>query len=182
MTLTRICIDLESISDGLSENWNEISRKARKFQGFFRPKLGGLQKKKKSSPKLRVIFRPKTVIQRFFPPKHTWSPKIKKKGLHRNWDWFFVQFRKFRRLRGAVFLWGGYFQFFTINWPQKHKKHAILHTSQANGGARAPPGYATAWEYSAIRGLVQGLTVSCVKIQEGHAPPCRCLWRLVKMN
>ena len=40
----------------------------------------------------------------------------------------------------------GYFPFFTENRPQKHKKHAILHTSQANGGARAPrppPGYAT---------------------------------------
>ena len=34
---------------------------------------------------------------------------------------------------------GGYFQFFTKNRPQKHQKHAILHTSQANGGARAPP-------------------------------------------
>ena len=33
---------------------------------------------------------------------------------------------------------GGYFQFFTNTRPQKHKKHAILHTSQANGGARAP--------------------------------------------
>ena len=41
---------------------------------------------------------------------------------------------------------GGYFQFLTENRPQKHQKHAILHTSQANGGARAPPpppGYAT---------------------------------------
>ena len=47
---------------------------------------------------------------------------------------------------------GGYFQFFTENRPQKHKKHAILHTSQANGGARAPPapppGYATAYSIS----------------------------------
>ena len=34
---------------------------------------------------------------------------------------------------------GGYFQFFTNNLPQKHKKHAILHTSQANVGAQAPP-------------------------------------------
>ena len=43
---------------------------------------------------------------------------------------------------------GGYFPFFTENRPQKHKIHAFLHTSQANGGARAPPapppGYATA--------------------------------------
>ena len=34
---------------------------------------------------------------------------------------------------------GGYFPFFTENRPQKHKKHTILHTLQANGGARAPP-------------------------------------------
>ena len=42
---------------------------------------------------------------------------------------------------------GGYFQFFTINRPQKHQKRAILHTSQANGGGLEPPrprGYATA--------------------------------------
>ena len=45
-TLTRIFIVLESVSHGLSENSDEISRKARKFEGFFRPKTGGLQKKK----------------------------------------------------------------------------------------------------------------------------------------
>ena len=44
---------------------------------------GCLQKKKKrSSPKLRVIFRPKSEIQTFFSPKFRWSPK--KKGLHQN--------------------------------------------------------------------------------------------------
>ena len=37
-----------------------------------------------SSPKLRVIFRPKSEIKAFFPPKIRWSPKNKKKGLHRN--------------------------------------------------------------------------------------------------
>ena len=37
-TLTRIFIDLESVSDGMS-------RKARKFKAFFRPKLGDLKKK-----------------------------------------------------------------------------------------------------------------------------------------
>ena len=46
-TLTRIFIVLESVSHGLPENSDEISRKARKFEGFFRPKLGGLQNKKK---------------------------------------------------------------------------------------------------------------------------------------
>ena len=38
-----------------------------------------VSKKKRSSPKLRVIFRPKSEIQRFFPPKIRWSPKKKKK-------------------------------------------------------------------------------------------------------
>ena len=81
-TLTRILIDLESVSDGLSEIWDEMSRK---FKGFFRPKLGDLQKKKKkkkkkrSSPKFRVIFRPKSKIQTFFLPKIRCSPKKKKK-------------------------------------------------------------------------------------------------------
>ena len=36
-----------------------------------------------SSPKLRLIFRPKSEIQTFFSPKFRWSPK-KKKGLHQN--------------------------------------------------------------------------------------------------
>ena len=37
-----------------------------------------------SSPKLRLIFRPKPEIQTFFSPKIRWSPKKKKKGLHQN--------------------------------------------------------------------------------------------------
>ena len=36
-----------------------------------------------SSPKLRLILRPKSEIQTFFSPKIRWSPK-KKKGLHQN--------------------------------------------------------------------------------------------------
>ena len=72
-TLTRIFIVLESVSHSLSENWDENSRKARKFKGFFGPKSGGLQKKRK---------------------------KKKKKGLHRHWDWFFGQNRKFNRFFG----------------------------------------------------------------------------------
>ena len=43
------------------------------------------KKKKRSSPKLTVIFRPKSEIQTFFSPKFRWSPKKKKKkGLHQN--------------------------------------------------------------------------------------------------
>ena len=33
-----------------------------------------------SSPKLRVIFGPKSEIRTFFPPKIRWSPKKKKKS------------------------------------------------------------------------------------------------------
>ena len=76
-TLTRILIVLKSVSHGLSENSGEISRRARKFEGFFRPKsggfqkkqTGGLQKKKKkkrsSSPKLSLISQPNSEIQTF---------------------------------------------------------------------------------------------------------------------
>ena len=148
-TLTRIFIDLESVSDGLSKTWDEMSRKARKFKAFFRLKLGDLQKKKKkrSSPKFRVIFRPKSEIQRFFPPKIRWSPKKKKKkkekGLLQNWD-YFVQFRKFRRLRGGCFRMGGLFSIFHIKSASKAQKTCdfAYFTSQW-GGSSPPPGYAT---------------------------------------
>ena len=39
--------------------------------------------------KLRRNFSESSEIQRFFPLKIRWSPKRKKKGLHRIWDWFF---------------------------------------------------------------------------------------------
>ena len=51
-TLTRIFIFLGSGSHGLSENLNKISRKARKFEGFFHPKSGGLQILKKQKKKV----------------------------------------------------------------------------------------------------------------------------------
>ena len=59
------------------------------------------KKKKRSSPKLRLIFRPKSEIQTFFSPKFRWSPKKKKKkGLHQNWDWFFAGLVTFRSVGG----------------------------------------------------------------------------------
>ena len=36
------------------------------------------KKKKRSSPKLRVNFQPKSEIRTIFPPKFRWSPKNKK--------------------------------------------------------------------------------------------------------
>ena len=117
-TLTRIFIDLESISDGLSETWGEMSRK---FKAFFRPKLGDLKKKKKKKKKKRkkVFTKIVAAISSNFAKSDVWG------GLFSNG--------------------GGYFPFFTENRPQTHKKHAILHTSQANGGARAPPAPPPPW-------------------------------------
>ena len=100
-----------------------MSRKHRKFKGFFRPNLGDLQKKKKK--------------------------KKKKKGLRQNSGRFFSQVSQLQTSEGGLFSYGGgYFPFFTENRPQKHKIHAFLHTSQANGGGSSPPrppppGYAT---------------------------------------
>ena len=100
------------------------------------------KKKKRSSPKSRVIFRPKSEFQRFFPPKFRWSPKKKKKKKKRSSPISRLIFRPISQLqtfKGGLFSnGGGYFPFFSENRPQKHKEHAILHTSQANEGARAP--------------------------------------------
>ena len=73
------------------------------------------KKKKRSSPKLSLIFRPTSHIQTL---SHTES-----------------------RLRHSISFGGVCFQFFTKNQPKKQQKRTILHTSQANGGggARGPP-------------------------------------------
>ena len=101
-----------------------------------------VSKKKRSLPRLRLIFWPKSEIQTFFQPKKRWCPKKKRSSPE-----FRLRFKRFFKLNHDMyfttsapnFLWGSCFQFFTKNRPQKHQKHAILHTSQANGGARAPP-------------------------------------------
>ena len=139
-TLTRIFIVLESVSHSLSENGDEISRKARKFKGFFGPKSGGLpppkkkvfteietdfsakignsnvfsaqiqvvsKKKKRSSPKLRLIFRPNSEIQTF---------------------------------EGGLFSYGGIFSIFHKKSASKAPKTCdSAYFTRQWGGARAPP-------------------------------------------
>ena len=141
-TLTRILIVLESVSDGLSENADEISRKARKFEGFFRPKSGGLQKKKKkkkrSSPKLSLIFRPKSEIQRFFPPKIRWSPK--KKRSSPKLSLIFWPNAEIQTFQGGCFLMGGAIFNFSQNiglMSIKNVRFCILHKPM--GGSSPPP-------------------------------------------
>ena len=50
---------------GLRRNWDWFFGRIPKFKGFFRPKSGGLQKKKRSSPKLSLIFWPNSKMQTF---------------------------------------------------------------------------------------------------------------------
>ena len=90
---------------------------------------------------------------KFFPPKIRWSPKKKKKKRSSpKYRAIFLPISQVQKYEGELFSYGGggYFPFFTENRPQQHKKHAILHTSQANGGdsspPRPPPGYATGSE------------------------------------
>ena len=44
---------------------------------------------------VRKLRRNFSEIETFFQPKDRWSPKKKKKGLHRNWVWFFGENQKF---------------------------------------------------------------------------------------
>ena len=143
-TLTRIFIVFESESPGLSENWDGISRKTRNFKRFFSPKTGDLRnKKKRSSRKLRRIFRPKSEIQTFFQPKNRLSPKNKKKIFTEietnfsakigNSNAFSSRFTTCASQLRHPMSFGGCYHFFTKNRPQKHQIRAILHTSQVNG-------------------------------------------------
>ena len=79
-TLTRIFIVLKSVSRGLSENWDGISRKALKFKRFFRSKTGGLRKKKKVFAEIESDFSAKIGNSNdFSAQKQVVSKKKKKK-------------------------------------------------------------------------------------------------------
>ena len=87
-----------------------MSRKDWNFKGFFRPKLGDLQKKKK------------------------------KKGLRQYSGRFFSQFRKFKRMRGGSFRMGGAIFHFSQKIGLKSTKNmrfCILHKPM--GGLEPPP-------------------------------------------
>ena len=147
----------ESVSHGLSENWDEISRKARKFKRFFSPKTGGLQKKKVFT-KIESDFLAKIGNSNVFSAQKQVVSKKKKKGLHRSWVWFFGQNRKFKRFftpnhniyfttSAPNFLWGGGAVFnFSPKIGLKSNKNlrfCILHKPMGGLEPPAPPGYAT---------------------------------------
>ena len=137
-TLTRIFIDVESVSDGLSEILDEMSRK---FRRFFRPKSGDLQKTKKK----KVIFRPKSKIQTF--SKSGDLQKKKKKRSSPKFRAIFLPISHVQTIEGGLFSnGGGYFHFSQkIGLKStKNMRFCILHKPM--GGLEPPPpppGYAT---------------------------------------
>ena len=131
----------------LGKLWNSNVFSAQKQVVFKKNKI-----KKKSSPKLSLIFRPKSEIQTIFPLKNKWSPKKKKKKrsspnmslIFRTKSeiqtLFHTESRHLLHNFGTQYpLEGTVFNFSPKIGPKKQQKRAILHTSQANGGARAPP-------------------------------------------
>ena len=64
-------------SDAFTEIESDFSAVFGNSNVFFTQNQVVFKKKKRSSPKLRVIFRPKSEIQTFFSPKIRWSPKKK---------------------------------------------------------------------------------------------------------
>ena len=142
-TLTRIFIDLKSVSNGLSKFETKCLEKIENSNVFFRQKLGDLQKKKKkkrSSSKFKAIFLPK--------------------------------FRKFKRFRGGSFRMGGAIFNFSRKIGLKSTKNmrfCILHKPM--GGARAPPapppGYATVcYAYSEINPIILASSFSNWVLEE----------------
>ena len=88
-----------------------------------------------SSPKLRVIFRPKSEIQAFFSPKIRWSPKKKKKKkvFTKIESDFSAGFVRFRLVGGDAFLTGA--ELFEI----ESDFSAIIVTFRLVGGDASPP-------------------------------------------
>ena len=150
---SRIFIDLESVSDGLSEIWDEMSRKHRKFKGFFRPKLVDLQKKKKKGLRQNSewFFGRNPKFKRFFRPKL--GDLQKKRSSPKFRVIFLPSFASSNVWGGALFVWGGLFSIFHRKSASKAQNTCvfayftsqchIFHFSQKI--APPPPGYATVW-------------------------------------
>ena len=146
-TLTRIFIVLESVSHGFSENQGGISQKSRNFKHFTCPKWGNLKKKKKGLHRFwDWFFGQNRKFQSFFLPI---SGDLQKKKKKRSSPILRLVFRpksENRTFEGGCFPMGGLFSIFHQKSASKAPKTCDFATSQAYGGATAPPappGYAT---------------------------------------
>ena len=141
-TLTRIFIDLESVSDGLSEIWDEKSRKNPKFKGFFRPKLGDLQKKEKKKKGLRRnsewFFSQNSKV---FSAQNQVISKKKKKSLRQNSGRFFFQNFASSNVSGGLFSYGGglFSIFYRKSASKAQKPCDIAYFTNQWGGSSPPP-------------------------------------------
>ena len=83
----------------LHRNWEWFFGRIWKFKRFFRPKSGGLQKKKKKKvfTEIESDFSAEIGNSNVFFAQNQVVSKKKKKGLHQNWEWFFGRNRKFKR-------------------------------------------------------------------------------------
>ena len=111
---------------------------------FFPPKIRwSPKKKKKKKKKIQSDFSAEIQNSNVFSAQNQVISKKKKKKKKRSSPKFraiFLPISQVQTYEGGLFSYGGgYFPFFTENRPQKNKKHAILHTSQANGGGSSPP-------------------------------------------
>ena len=101
------------------------------FKLFFAQNQVVSKKKKRFSPKLRVIFRPKSEIQAFFSPKIRWSPK--KKVFTKIGSDFSAGFVRFRLVGGDASLTGA--ELFEIEADFSAK----IVTFRLVGGMHPPP-------------------------------------------
>ena len=119
-------------------NFSESSE----IRRFFPPKIRWSPKKKKkkrSSPILRLIFRPKSEIQSFFPPKIRWSPKKKKRSPPKL-RLIFRPISEIQTYEGGCFPMGGAIFNFSQKIGLKSTKNVrfcILHKPM--GGLEPPP-------------------------------------------
>ena len=117
-----------------------MSRKDRKFKGFFRPKVGDLQKKKKKVfAKIQSDFSAEIQNSNVFSAQNEVISKKKKKGLRQNSGRFFSQFRKFKRLRGGSFRMGGLFFIFHRKSASKAQKTCDFAYFTSQWGGSSPP-------------------------------------------
>ena len=96
---------------------------------------------------MRLIFRPKSEIQTFFPPKIRWSPKKKKRSSPKL-RLIFRPISEIQKFEGGLFSYGGAIFNFSQKIGLKSTKNVrfcILHKPMGGLEPPAPPGYATAF-------------------------------------
>ena len=83
------------------KNSDEISRKARKFEGFFRPKSGGLQKKKKKK---------RSSLRHFFKMNRVARAQWRGDGPHK----LVTRFGVMHRVKWKILFWYKYYKCYTL--------------------------------------------------------------------